>query len=383
VPFNRPAVPPFEAISSDIRDALATGALTKGPQLAAFERDAAAVLGTSHVVGLSSCTSGLMLVLRAIANGIVLDHPRNPARRQVILPSFNFLAAPAAVVWAGLEPVFIEVDPNTFTLDPSAVARAISPKTAAILGCHTFGCPCDVGQLSAIAGQAGVPFVIDAAHGLGSDINAQQVGREGFAQVFSLSPTKLVVAGEGGLVATNSPSLAEALKTAREYGNDGSYGCQHAGINARLPEFSAALGRASLARLPETVAARRAAAAAYREALDGIPGLRLQAIPPSCESSWKDFCVAVDGREAGVSRDVLQQQLADAGIDTRAYYSPACHQMEAFVKFATAGPLAITERLAASLLALPMGAHVSPSVACQVAYEIRRIVSRAREVVSA
>lgn len=378
VPFNRPHVPPYEAIAGDIHEAFLSGSLTKGPRLAAFERDAAAFLGTAHTVGVSSCTSGLMLVLRAIR-----ERGDRGRRTQVILPSFNFLAAPAAVVWAGLEPVFVEVDPATFTLDPRAVEGAISSETAAILGCHTFGCPCDSERLAALAASAGVPLVIDAAHGLGSDIDGRQVGREGFAQVFSLSPTKLVVAGEGGLVATDCDALAAAVHTGREYGNDGAYGCQHAGLNARLPEISAALGRASLARLPETVAARRAAAAAYREALVDVPGLRFQAIPQGYGSSWKDFCVAVDAAEAGLSRDMLRQRLAEASIETRAYYAPACHQMEAFASCATVGPLAITEQLAASLVALPMGPHVTPAVALDIADDIRRIIASGREPVSA
>jgi dTDP-4-amino-4,6-dideoxygalactose transaminase len=383
VPFNRPSLPPFATIEEELREALATGSLTKGPRLAAFERDAAAAAGTSHAIGVSSCTSGLMLVLRAIADGVVSDVRHEPQRRQVILPSFNFLAAPGAIVWAGLEPVFVEVDPATFTLDPAAVERALSPNTAAILGCHTFGCPCDVDRLTAIAAAADIPLVIDAAHGLGSEIDGRQVGREGFAQVFSLSPTKLVVAGEGGLVVTNSAELAAAIEVGREYGNDGAYGCQHAGLNARLPEFSAVVGRASLASLPATVASRRAVATAYLDALAGVPGISFQTIPDRCASSWKDFSIAVDEREAGIPRDALQRQLAEAGIDTRAYYSPACHQMEAFARFATAGPLPISERLAATLVALPMGAQVCPQVAFRVADEIRRIVTRAHEVVSA
>ncbi len=393
MPFNRPDVPAFDAIADDLRESLATGWLTKGPRLAAFERDAAAAFGTAHAVGVSSCTSGLMLVLRAMAEQGGLcrsaDGPRPSCpsaaggRREVILPSFNFLAAPAAVVWAGLEPVFVDVDPGTFTLDPAAVERALSPRTIAILGCHTFGCPCDTERLAAVAADAGVALVVDAAHGLGSEIDGRQVGREGFAQVFSLSPTKLVVAGEGGLVATDCPCLADAIKTGREYGNDGAYGCDHAGLNARMPEFSAALGRVSLARLPATAAARRAAADAYRAALAGVPGLSFQEIPKSSTSSWKDFSIAVDAGEAGLSRDELRQRLAEVGIDTRAYYSPACHQMKAFATARVAGSLAVTNTLAATLLALPMGAHVSPQVADRVAEEIQRIVARARETVIA
>ncbi len=382
VPFNRPHVPSFDAVSASIGEALATGQLTKGRQLAAFEGEAATVLGTSHAVGVSSCTSGLMLVLRSIAQGVAPSFDLR-GRSEVILPSFNFLAAPAAVAWAGLEPVFVDVDPATYTVDPAAVAQAISPRTAVILACHTFGCPCDVDRLAAIAEGAAIPLVVDAAHGLGSEISGRQVGREGFAQVFSLSPTKLVVAGEGGLVATNSASLAAAMTTGRDYGNDGAYGCDHAGINARIPEISAALGRASLAQLPETAAARRAAADTYRDALVGVPGISFQVIPEQCRSSWKDFCIAVDVAEAGLSRDQLRERLAEAGIDTRAYYSPPCHRMKAFASATVSGSLAVTNQLAETLLALPMGGHVSPAVAVRVADQVRRDIARAREIVLA
>jgi dTDP-4-amino-4,6-dideoxygalactose transaminase len=393
VPFNRPDVPPFEAIAADIRAALATGSLTKGPQLAAFEREAAAAIGTAHVVGVSSCTTGLMLVLRAIdhlaAGCSAPSGPRPgcraaPGRREVIVPSFIFLAAPAAITWAGMRPVFAEVLPRSFTLDPAAVERAITPATAAILACHTFGCPCDLKRLGEIAERAGIPLVIDAAHGLGTKVSGEQVGRGGLAQVFSLSPTKLVVAGEGGLVATDCSCLAAAIEEAREYGNDGAYGCERAGVNGRMPEISAALGRASLARLAATAADRREAAAVYIDALADVPGVVFQEIPDIAESSWKDFCIRLDPPEAGLSRDALRAALAEAGIDTRAYYSPPCHRMAAFAEFAAAGPpLPVTDQLAGTLLALPMGAHVSAEVAGRVAGEVRRIIARGRQVISA
>jgi dTDP-4-amino-4,6-dideoxygalactose transaminase len=282
-----------------------------------------------------------------------------------------------------MRPVFADVDPHTFTLDPAAVERAITPATAAILACHTFGCPCDMAALADIADRAGVPLVIDAAHGLGSESLGRQVGRGGLAQVFSLSPTKLVVAGEGGLVATDCPCLAAAIEEAREYGNDGAYGCDRAGVNGRLPEISAALGRASLARLAATAASRREAAAVYMDALIDVPGVVFQHIPDISASSWKDFCIRVDASEAGLTRDELRAALAEAGIDTRAYYSPACHTMPAFAEFAASAVFPVTIKLAGSLLALPMGAHVSAVVAEQAAGEVRRIIHRARQTVSA
>ena len=363
VPFVRPDVPDFAAVAADLETALSSGALTKGLHLARLEAEAAALLGVDHVVGVSSGTSGLMLVLAAVA-----AEARAAGRDEVIVPSFIFLAAPAAIVWAGLVPVFVEVDAATFTVDPAAVAAAVGDRTAAIMGCHTFGCPCDTAALGGIAAEAGVPLLVDAAHGLGTEQDGRPVGAAGLAQVFSLSPTKLVVAGEGGLVATADAAVAEAVRIGREYGNDGAYGCDRPGLNARMPEYSAILARASLARLPEVAARRRAAAAAYAEGLAGLPGIGLQRIPAGATSSWKDFVIEVDPHRPGGGREALRARLAAHGIDTRAYYSPACHQMEAFRRYLQPGrELPVTERLAATLLALPMGGHVTPSVAREIA----------------
>lgn len=389
VPMVRPDVPAFADVAPEIEAALSTGLLTKGPALARLEAEAAAALGVRHVVGVANCTVGLALTLDALPSvrgraaagcGSPASCPLPAAARrpapdgatEVIVPSFIFLAAPAAIVWAGLAPVFVEVDPATFTADPAAVAAAVTPRTAAILACHTFGCPCDVPALGRIAAEAGVPLVVDAAHGLGAAVDGRPVAAGGLAQVFSLSPTKLVVAGEGGLVATDCECLAAALRVAREYGNDGGYGCAIPGLNARLPELSAILGRASLARLDEVAARRRAAAAAYREALEDVPGLFFQTIPANATSSWKDFVVGVDPDRCGIDRDGLRDRLAARGIETRSYYAPAAHRMDAFRGFLRPGQrLPVTERLAATLVALPMGVHVDPAVARSVAGEIR------------
>ena len=392
VPFMRPALPAYADVAGSIQAAFSAGMLTKGGQLRGFELDAAEMIGTSDVVGVSSCTTGLMLVLSALkrlattsiscavrgeCGGLATT---NDQRDEVIVPSFIFLAAPAAIVWAGYRPVFVEVDPQTFTIDPRAVRAALSPRTAAVLGCHTFGCPCDVEELVSITDAAGVPLIIDAAHGLGASRRGRPVGAGALAQVFSLSPTKLVVAGEGGLVATSCSCLADLIRIGREYGNDGRYGCDIAGLNGRLPEVSAIIGRASLARLPGVAASRRQAALAYIDALQGVPGVGFQSIPGDCQSSWKDFCISIDERAARLTREELMGALAAKGIDTRAYYSPACHQMRAFSGYVDQDAmLPITDRLAASLLALPMGAHVTNEVAHEVAAQVREAIAGSHE----
>ena len=366
VPFVRPDLPTFDEVEPLFREIFAGGMLTKGAELARLEAAARALTGAADVVAVSSCTVGLALALKALVH-----MQGDPDRREVIMPSFTFLAGPAAVEWAGLEPVFVESDAASWTVSAEAVAAAMSPRTAAILACHTFGCPCDLAALTAVAERAGVPLMVDAAHGLGTRLGGRQVGGEGLAQVFSLSPTKLVVAGEGGLVATSSPAFAALLRRLREYGNDGDYDCSVAGLNGRLPELSAALGRASLARLPEVLARRQAAADVYLDMLRGTPGLGFQSIPSLATASWKDFSITIAPDDFGASRDAVRARLADAGIDSRAYYSPPCHRMPAFSRRHPAERrLPVTDSLAACSLSLPMGAHVTPAVARMVADEV-------------
>lgn len=388
IPLVRPDLPPADSLGPAIARALASGIVTKGGCLREFEEAAATLIGCRHVVAVSSCTIGLTLVLRSLA-----ALGREPAaclaaqacpiheqtlltseaqRMEVIVPSFIFLAAPTAIAWAGLRPVFVEVSATDYTASVAAVEAAVNDRTAAIMACHTFGCPCDTEALQRVADRAGVPLLVDAAHGLGSRRDGRQVGAEGLAQVFSLSPTKLVVAGEGGLVATSCDCLADLIRMGREYGNDGQYGCWLPGTNGRMPEVSAILGLASLQRLDEVAARRAAAAAAYSTALAGIPGLSFQQIPQGCTTSWKDFTIGIDAAAFGMSRPALQQALAMKGIETRAYYSPPCHRMEAFRPYLPPHTeLSVTDRLADTLLALPMGVHVTPAVAREIAADIR------------
>jgi len=370
VPFVRPDLPSADELAPVFRRIIASGTLTKGSELVSLETEAARLIGVSHVVAVSSCAVGLALVmrsLRAVAEGS--QPSRSPAddRREVIVPSFIFLAAPAAIEWAGLEPVFVEVDPGSWTIDAAAVASAIGPRTLAVLGCHTFGCPVDTEAVEGVCAAAGVPLLIDAAHGLGSLHRGRPVGAQGYAQVFSMSPTKLVCAGEGGLVATDSQPLADSLRQLREYGNDGHYDCVVPGLNGRLPELAAALGRASLERLPEVATRRAAAAAAYTRVLSGVPGISRQVIDAADRSSWKDYSIRLDPVAFGIDRDDLRRRLAAAGIDTRAYYDPPCHRMPAFRHYRRATSLHATDQLSAESLSLPLGAHVDVDLATEIA----------------
>lgn len=393
VPFVRPALPSIESLRPVYEDIVASGQLTKGKYVEQFEKAVAKRLGVRHAVAVSSCTIGLMLVFRAIdlsaggcrsrrgdgegcpvnaveplsRFGIVRSGGRSEPVGEVIIPSFTFLAGPAAIVWNNLRPVFVDVDSHSTNITAQAVRAAITPRTVAISVCHNFGNPCDITGLQAVATEHGLPLVVDAAHGFGAKMHGRPVGAGATAQVFSLSPTKLLVAGEGGVVATDCDCIAHFVRLGREYGNDGSYDALFSGVNGRMPELSAATALAGLEILDAVADRRREIAALYRKELERLPGIEFMESVAGAEPSYKDFSIVVDPARFGMSRDALRRVLASQGIETRTYFNPPCHRQTAFEHFYDRSrPLPATEMLAARSLSLPMGAHVDEAVVAEV-----------------
>jgi dTDP-4-amino-4,6-dideoxygalactose transaminase len=393
VPFVRPALPSWEAFGPAAAEILAGGRLTKGQYVDRLEQAIATRLGVRHAVAVSSCTIGLMLVSKGLdlsagscrsrrgalapcavgsleplsRFGTVRSGTRTEPLGEVIIPSFTFLAGPAAIVWNNLRPVFVDVDPRTTNVTVQAVAAAITPRTVAISVCHNFGNPCDVPALAALAEEHGLPLIVDAAHGFGASVHGRPVGAGATAQVFSLSPTKLLVAGEGGIVATDCDCLAHFVRLGREYGNDGSYDALFAGVNGRMPELSAAMGLASLEMLDDVAERRRRIAACYRRELESLPGIGFVETAPGALSSYKDFSITIDPARFGMTRDSVRRSLAVRGIETRTYYDPPCHRQTAFEHFHDRSrPLSATDLLSARSLSLPIGAHVDEAVVEEV-----------------
>lgn len=370
IPFVRPALPACDALEPAIREMLANGQLTKGTHLENFERAVAAYLGVRHAVAVSSCTTGLMLAYRGL--GLEGD---------VIVPSFTFMATVSALVWAGLRPVFADVNRTTATLDADAVERAITSRTTAIVAVHTFGNPAEIDRLKAVADRHGLKLIFDAAHGFGTHFQGRPVGSQGDAQVFSLSPTKLLVACEGGIVATNDDHLAHQVRLGREYGNDGSYDSAFAGMNARMPEFNALLGCHSLQMLEQVARRRNALAALYRKHLSSIPGSELFEVLPGDRCSYKDFSIVIDPEVFGLNRDQVALALAAENIDTRKYYWPAVHQQTAYRCFASHDDLLPnTELLAQRSLSLPMYTQLDNSDVAYIAQLVQGIHEWSQEI---
>lgn len=362
VPMVRPVLPPFSEMAGSIESILSSGMVTKGRFMRDFERAVAEHLGVKHAVAVSSCTSGLMLVHQAL--GLSGD---------VIIPSFTFMATASSVVWAQLRPVFADVDRFTNNIDPASVEAAITPKTTAVVAVHQFGNPADITPLQGIADRHGLKLIFDAAHGAGARYQGVPVGKQGDAQVFSLSPTKLLITGEGGLVTTNNDDLAEKIRMGREYGNDGSYDTLFAGLNARMPEFNALLGLHSLKMLEQAASNRNETVALFQEVLGQVPGIGFQQVRQGDRHSYRELSITIDTEKFGLSRDELAQALAAENIDTRKYYQPPIHKQTAYRTFYDGQPLPGTDWLSAHSLSLPMWSNMSTEVAMNLCRAIQRL----------
>jgi dTDP-4-amino-4,6-dideoxygalactose transaminase len=369
LPIIRPTLPTLDEVVEVLAPSWASGVVTTGAIVRAFEVDVARVTGARHAVAVSSCTAGLMLIPQALglARGA-----------EVICPSFTFAATAQALVWNGLVPVFCDCVPGTLTLDPDDVAQSLSSRTAAICGVYTYGLPPDVDALLEIGDRHGVPVYFDSAQGLGAVYRGLPAGGFGACEVFSLSPTKVVTAIEGGVVTTNDAAVAARLRSMRDYGKDpaGGEDMVYLGLSARMPEPSAAVARLSLARLDLLVKARLDRITAYRERLGTLPGCSVQAFPPDRRSSGNYFVLFVS-EAARRGRDEVHEGLARVGVQTKRYFHPPVHVQTVFQRFPmrVGGPLVESVRAAREGLALPLYSHMSDAEFEHVCAEVERLLA--------
>lgn len=343
LPIVSPEGLPGDEFLQDIVKILRSRQLTSSTFVREFEEAAAEYLGVAHCVAVSSCTSGLILTLRALE-----------LQGEVILPSFTFHATAHSVLWNGLKPVFADCDLESLCIDPHAVKQRLSPNTAAIVAVHLFGNPAAVVELQTIASDAGIPLVCDAAHAFASDIHGRRIGTFGSAEVFSFSPTKLLVAGEGGMIATRDADLARKLRVARNYGDSGDYDPDLIGLNARMSELHAALALRGLQGLDARIARRNEIRLHYERRLGSIPGMSFQRILQGSHSACKDFAVIVDETAFGKSRDWLVDALEKENIQVRRYFWPPVHRQKLYCNIWDQQPLPVTDRISSSILNLPI-----------------------------
>lgn len=361
LPIVSPEGIPNDEFIRDVEKILSSRQLTNSAYVREFEESAANFLGVPHSVAVSSCTSGLLLVLRALG-----------LRGEVILPSFTFHATAHSIVWNGLMPVFADCDPKTFCVSPEAVRAQLSPNTAAILAVHLFGNPAAVAELEEIAASSGIHLICDAAHAFGSSIDGKRIGGFGTAEIFSFSPTKLLVAGEGGLIATRDSDLARRLRAARNYGDAGNYDPELTGLNARMSEFHAALALRGVQGLDARIVRRNEIRQHYERRLGSLPGVSFQQISSGSRSACKDFAVLVDKTAFGSSRDWLVDALQKENIDVRRYFWPPVHKQKLYADIWDRRPLPNTDRISGSILNLPIYSTLSAKTVDKVCDAVAR-----------
>jgi len=349
IPITTPTLPDVENMTDKFSEIFASGQLTNGKYVEEFEEACAEYVGAKYAVAVSSCTVGLILTHKCMG----LDS-------EVILPSFTFSATAHSLVWNSLTPVFVDCDEATHNIDPTLIEEKITNKTSAILAVDIFGNPCDREKIENIAKKYKLAFIVDSAHGLGSLYNGEKIGKWADAHIFSLSPTKVVVAGEGGIIATNNENLARKLKKARNYGDPGDYNCDIVGLNGRMTEINAIIGNESLKMVESNVSKRNEFANRYIENLS-IEGIEFQKITENSRSTYKDFSMTINENILKVSRDDLIKRLQEKGVSTRPYYNPPIHKMEAYKKYHKEyeNKLPVTEKLARNCLSIPLFSHMT------------------------
>lgn len=364
IPITRPTLPRFEEFEGVFREIMDSGQLTNGKYVGLLEDKMAGHLGANHIIAVSSCTLGL-----------ILTHQALKMSGEVIMPSFTFSATAHSLAWNSIKPVLTDSDPDSFNIDVELAETKINPRTSAILAVDIFGNPCDRQSLKDLAIKYGLKLVIDAAHGMGSLYGGEPLGGWGDAEVFSLSPTKVMVAGEGGLIATDDESLAFKLKKARNYGDPGNYNCEFAGLNARMSEFHAVIAIKSLEQLEENVKARNTIAEYYRESLSGIPGIKFQSIKENDRSSYKDFSLYLH-EDFPLSRNDLSAKLLEKGIQTKPYFDPPIHKQTAYQpRSRSSDKLKTAEALSNNCISIPLYSHMPMSEAEYVSLTIKDIAN--------
>ncbi len=347
---------------------LASGQLTLGKHGAAFEEAFARTAGTTHAIATSSGTSALEIIVRAI--GV--------AGGEVIVPTNTFFATPAAVEHAGGVVRFAECDPATFSVDVDHVRSLLGPKTRAVVVVHIGGVITPrIAELQDICARAGVPLVEDAAHAHGSTLGGKPAGSFGVAAAFSFYPTKVITAGEGGMIATSDDRIDEQARVYRDQGKAGFTSNFHTllGNNWRLSEPHAIIGRSQLARLPEFIAARQRVAAVYDRLLAGT-GVEPLRIP---EGSACNYYKYIAMPPAGIDRAALKKTLReryDVGLSGEVYEAP-CHLQPVFGPQA-AGSLPVAEELCARHICLPVSAVMPDDDAAYVVESLVQALAEQR-----
>lgn len=355
----------YAAIGAEIRNAvenvLASQQFILGREGAAFEQEIAQLCGVAHGVGVASGTDALILALRAC--GV-------QAGDEVLVPPFTFVATGSAVSALGARPVFADIRPDTYNIDPSDLERRVTPRTRAIIAVHLYGLACDMDPIVNFARAHNLRVIEDNAQSIGANYKGRSTGALGDAACLSFYPTKNLGAyGDAGMVVTNSSEMAVRLKSLRNHGQSGKYVSTEPGWNSRLDEIQAAVLRVKLRHLPEWQRARQAHAATYTKLLLGIPGVAPPLTPEGYEHVFHQYTIRVE------RRDALVHSLNERKIGNAVYYPVPLHLQPLYASLGhKAGDFPHAEHAAQEVLSLPMFPELRSEQISRVAEAVAEFV---------
>jgi dTDP-4-amino-4,6-dideoxygalactose transaminase len=340
--------------------AMETGQLAQGARVAEFEKRFAEFVGAPHAVAVSSGTTAIHLALLAAGIG---------EGDEVITVSFTFTASASAVLHAGARPVFIDVDPVSFTMDPSLIESAITPRTKAIMPVSLYGNPADLPAIADIARRHGLLLIEDACQAHGASIDGRRSGAWSTG-VFSFYPTKNMTTGEGGIITTDNPEIAELASLLRAHGMRERYKPDMLGYNFRMTDIGASIGLAQLEKLPAANERRRSIADRYDRELTGVVTPRRR---PNAEHAFHQYTLRV------AQRDRFLARLAELGVGGNIYYPLPVHRQKPFLGIAGQPLLPTTEMLTDQILSIPVYPNLTDDEVDTIINAVNRTASEIGE----
>jgi dTDP-4-amino-4,6-dideoxygalactose transaminase len=338
----------FLALTNDIFDR--RWFTNDGPLVRELERRVADIAGVRHCVAMCNATVALEIAIRAL-----------DLTGEVILPSYTFVATAHALQRQEITPVFADIDPSTYNIDPVVIERLITPRTSGIVGVHVFGRVCDTSALQSVADRHGLGLMFDAAHAFGCSYGGRMIGGFGSCEIFSFHATKFLNTFEGGAIVTNDDGLAAKMRLMRNFGFAGYDRVIYLGTNGKMPEICAAMGITSLEAMDSLIDLNHRNYQVYCDRLAEIPGLRTIDYPHDERNNYQYVVVEIDPAIAPLTRDELVAVLHAENVLARKYFWPGCHRMEPYRSLQPNAGLLLpqTERVSERIMVLPTGQSVT------------------------